>query len=77
MEPEPHYEDFRSLRRKIFDWEGEQCSGQEKQQHDAYVLRYCCEFLTDLAVYASTISSCLGPRTSGCRKYEPTVSLRY
>ncbi|KAF6262925.1 hypothetical protein COO60DRAFT_554928 [Scenedesmus sp. NREL 46B-D3] len=21
MEPEPHYEDFRSLRRKIFDWE--------------------------------------------------------
>jgi hypothetical protein len=23
MEPEPHYEDFRSLRRKIFEWEGE------------------------------------------------------
>jgi hypothetical protein len=22
MEPEPHYEDFRSLRRKIFEWEG-------------------------------------------------------
>jgi hypothetical protein len=29
MEPEPHYEDFRSLRRKIFDWEGallQQCT---------------------------------------------------
>jgi hypothetical protein len=29
MEPEPHYEDFRSLRRKIFDWEGvllQECS---------------------------------------------------
>ena len=24
MEPEPHYEDFRSLRRKIFEWQGEQ-----------------------------------------------------
>jgi hypothetical protein len=23
MEPEPHYEDFRSLRRKVFEWEGE------------------------------------------------------
>lgn len=22
MEPEPHYEDFRNLRRKIFEWEG-------------------------------------------------------
>lgn len=22
MEPEPHYEDFRSLRRKIFNWQG-------------------------------------------------------
>jgi hypothetical protein len=22
MEPEPHYEDFRSLRRKIFEWQG-------------------------------------------------------
>lgn len=22
MEPEPHYEDFRTLRRKIFEWEG-------------------------------------------------------
>lgn len=22
MEPEPHYEDFRTLRRKIFDWDG-------------------------------------------------------
>lgn len=24
MEPEPHYEDFRTLRRKIFEWDGEQ-----------------------------------------------------
>jgi hypothetical protein len=23
MEPEPHYEDFRSLRRKIFEWQRE------------------------------------------------------
>lgn len=27
MEPEPHYEDFRSLRRKIFEWEGELYAG--------------------------------------------------
>lgn len=26
MEPEPHFEDFRSLRRKIFEWDGENCA---------------------------------------------------
>ena len=56
MEPEPHYEEFRSLRRKVFEWEGEcrwraarsrWCGSRHAlrpaaERHAAWGARRCC-----------------------------------
>lgn len=56
MEAEPHFEDFRSLRRKIFEWQGERAPLPLRRCARARVRRRCAALLLD------------APRTAAARQ---------
>jgi hypothetical protein len=59
MEPEPHYEDFRTLRRKIFEWQGDGAAAGLRAVRGAST--------PQLQLYSTSSATAQGEFRSPCR----------